>query len=206
VGSQVGQAHKVLVPAGTQAGLVSEVEGMDGGAQRGDGGRRVEQLELCALEEGAQAGAGGEEVGVVAEDEFLERGRRQAVGGAAVGEALPADADGSIDADEEEEWTAQKSIDDGVVPDVGRDPALAPAQRDKVDEGVYAGEGVLGAGIVGIRIFGDGAGQVQACEAVLFNEKRGNRRLARADSWGASAAAGCACEGASCLRTVRRAC
>lgn len=38
VGGEVGELHEVLVPAGAEACFVGEVEGVDGGAQGGDGG------------------------------------------------------------------------------------------------------------------------------------------------------------------------
>ena len=45
---EVGEGHEVVVPRRADAVLVGEVEGVEGGAQRGDVGGGVEDFDLCA--------------------------------------------------------------------------------------------------------------------------------------------------------------
>jgi len=145
-GCQVCELHEVLVPARPQACLICEVQGPHSVSQGGNGGGGVEQLQLCTLEQRAQPGALGKQVGVIAQDKVFERRRREVVDGAAVLEALPAHADWGVDADEEEEGPAEERVNDPVVPDVRRHPALSPSERDKVEQSVDVGKSVLSGG------------------------------------------------------------
>jgi hypothetical protein len=63
---QICQLHKVLVPARPHAGFVHEVQVEYRASKRVQVGRRVEQLELCSLAEGAQACRGRKQVLIIA--------------------------------------------------------------------------------------------------------------------------------------------
>lgn len=152
---------------------------------------------MGTLEHGAQACVGREEVCVVAKDKVLEGRRIEVLSNTSLREPLPSHKDGRIDADEQEKGAFEQRVDNCVVPDVGRDPAFSPAQRDKVDEGIDAGErlGLLTTGLCdGIgRSCGSGGARLDETdvpEAQLVDEVLRNRRLARADSWAGSAAGG----------------
>jgi hypothetical protein len=71
MGGQIRQAHEILIPGRSESRFIGEVEGSEGVAEGGDGGSRVEELELSSLEEGAPSRARGEEMCVVAKDEVF---------------------------------------------------------------------------------------------------------------------------------------
>lgn len=75
MGSKVRELHEVLVPGRAEAGLVGEVQGCQCGVERWDRGGGIQQLELGAFKQDLEAGAGGEEVLVVTENEVFEGGR-----------------------------------------------------------------------------------------------------------------------------------
>lgn len=56
---------------------------------------------------------------IVADHELLEGGRCEGCGLAAGGEALPAEADGAVDVDEDEEGSAGEDVDAFFVVDGG---------------------------------------------------------------------------------------
>lgn len=121
-------------------------------------------------------------------------------------EPLPAHAHGRVDADEQEKRPSEQRVDDGLVPYVGRDPALSPALGDKLEQAVDVWKG----GFVCVSIFIDGrraitwrgrfrdvficgrflywrsrgvSVQSDALEAMFGDEVVRDGRLAGADSW-----------------------
>jgi hypothetical protein len=46
--SEVGESHEIVVPCRADAVLVREVESVEGGAERGDVGCRIEDFDLCS--------------------------------------------------------------------------------------------------------------------------------------------------------------
>lgn len=120
---------------------------------------------------------------VIAEDEFLERGRRELARSTAVFEPLPSDADRRIHAYKQKEWSPHQRVYILVIPYVGRDPTFPPSQRDKVKQGVDVWEGLLYSihsrvcrrhRYIRRRLFDcrrrSSPGQVYTFEVVLFNE------------------------------------
>lgn len=100
----------------------------------GEGGRRVEETDGGARDEGLQTIVGIVKVVVIAGDKVLEAnvGLGWAIG--AVLEAAPTDCQWRIDGDEEEEWAAEKDVEDGLCRDVDGDEAAPPALGDKLEQ------------------------------------------------------------------------
>ena len=74
-------------------------------------------------------------------DKHCQSGHIDRPSPASVAEALVADQERGVDADEHEEGAAEQALERGRVPDVGQDPVLAPALGDEVQERVDVGEG-----------------------------------------------------------------
>jgi hypothetical protein len=70
VGGQFGQLHEVGVPGWAEAGLVREVERLEGVMEGGERRGRVEETKLGTVEERCEPGLGSVEVLIVSEDEL----------------------------------------------------------------------------------------------------------------------------------------
>lgn len=144
-----------MIPARPQPILICEIEAPQTRTQRGDRRTRVQQAQLCTVQQRREALIRRVEMIVVALDESLEGGRRGAdissVGGASQTglEACVADGQGRIDAHEDEEGAAEQDVERGLVPDRSGDPALAPSLCDEVDEGLDVGERHVAVIVVG---------------------------------------------------------
>src|SRR5690554_2914138 len=109
--------------------------------------------------------------------------------------AAVADDQGRRGGDEDEEGPAREEVEDGLVVEVGGDPAGGPAGGEEVEGGVGGGEGGLGvcgrglvggAAVVGGRRRGGGearggAVEVELLEAVVIDEVLGHSLLAGAE-------------------------
>jgi hypothetical protein len=80
---------------------------------------------------------------VILADKIEERGWSHVVCSTTVVVPLPSHLDGSINADEQEEWSFEQGIHHGGVPYVGGDPAFPPPQRDEVEQRIDILERVL---------------------------------------------------------------
>lgn len=109
----------------------------------------------------------------------------QIVVGHALG-AAPAHDDRRINTNQQKERAAAKDVEHGLGGNVGGDPAVAPAGRDKVEQGLGRGkgrprrDGRVGGCTLGIRLC-VGA-DIQAGEKVTLDKVLSDRALAGADA------------------------
>jgi hypothetical protein len=71
---------------------------------------------------------------IIANHELLEGGWCEGCGLAAGGEALPAEADGAVDVDEDEEGSSGEDVDAFFVVDGGCDEVFLPVFGGEVEE------------------------------------------------------------------------
>lgn len=132
---------------------------------------------------------------VIAQYKVFQSRRGELVNGASILEPLPANANGGIHADQEEERPSQQGVDYFVVPYIGGDPSLSPPEGHEVEQGVDSGKGILridgarfGRGHMCVRRrllhgrSGSGACKADALELVPVDQVRGDGRLARTDA------------------------
>lgn len=115
-----------MVPGRPDAVLICEIQGVEGGAESGDIRGGVEDFDLSAGSEGREPCCRRVVVFVIPDDELLKRGWCQGGGFAARAEALPTQAYGAVDVDEDEEGSAGEHVDAAFVVDGGCDVVFLP--------------------------------------------------------------------------------